>query len=52
MFENSSEELAYHKLLILYILEKIKMDTERDNFMSALEAKEYGLIDEVFTKRP
>ena len=32
-------------------LEKIKMDTERDNFMSALEAKEYGLIDEVFTKR-
>ncbi|MDU4753158.1 MAG: ATP-dependent Clp endopeptidase proteolytic subunit ClpP, partial [Clostridium butyricum] len=24
-------------------LEKIKMDTERDNFMSALEAKEYGL---------
>ncbi len=26
MFENSSEELAYHKLLILYILEKIKMD--------------------------
>lgn len=34
------------------LLEKIKMDTERDNFMSALEAKEYGLIDEVFTKRP
>ena len=33
-------------------LEKIKMDTERDKFMSALEAKEYGLIDEVFTKRP
>ena len=26
MFENSSEELAYHKLLILYILEKINMD--------------------------
>ena len=46
------QPLAYHKLLILYILEKIKMDTERDNFMSALEAKEYGLIDEVFTKRP
>ena len=30
-------------------LEKIKMDTERDNFMSADEAKEYGLIDEVIT---
>lgn len=26
MFENSSEELAYHKLLVLYILEKIKAD--------------------------
>ncbi|MDM8129808.1 DUF4364 family protein, partial [Paraclostridium benzoelyticum] len=26
MFENSSEELAYHKLLILYVLEKAKMD--------------------------
>ena len=26
MFENSSEELAYHKLLILYILDKINMD--------------------------
>lgn len=31
-------------------LEKIQMDTERDNFMSADEAKEYGLIDEVITK--
>ena len=27
--------------------EKINIDTERDNFMSAEEAKEYGLIDEV-----
>ena len=26
MFENSSEELASHKLLILYILNKINMD--------------------------
>ena len=33
-------------------LERIKMDTERDNFMSSIEAKEYGLIDEVITKRP
>lgn len=33
-------------------LEKIQMDTERDNFMSANEAKEYGLIDEVITTRP
>ncbi len=28
-------------------IEVIKADTERDNFMSAQEAKEYGLIDEV-----
>jgi ATP-dependent Clp protease protease subunit len=30
-------------------VEKIKRDTERDNFMSAGEAKAYGLIDEVLT---
>ena len=28
-------------------LEQIAKDTERDNFMSAEEAKEYGLVDEV-----
>ena len=28
-------------------LEQIGIDTERDNFMSAQEAKEYGLVDEV-----
>ncbi|MBQ3423170.1 MAG: ATP-dependent Clp endopeptidase proteolytic subunit ClpP [Romboutsia sp.] len=33
-------------------LERIQMDTERDNFMSSIEAKEYGLIDEVITNRP
>lgn len=33
-------------------IEKIQMDTERDNFMSAEEAKVYGLIDEVIEKRP
>ena len=32
-------------------LEKITLDTERDNFMSAEEAKEYGLIDEVIVSR-
>ena len=30
-------------------IEVIKADTERDNFMSAEEAKAYGLIDEVIT---
>jgi len=32
-------------------LEKIEADTERDYFMSAQEAVEYGLIDKVITKR-
>ena len=32
-------------------IEKINADTERDNFMSAYEAKEYGLVDEVMVKR-
>ena len=32
-------------------LEDIERDTERDNFMTAEEAKDYGLIDEIVTKR-
>nr|8CJ4_A Chain A, ATP-dependent Clp protease proteolytic subunit [Staphylococcus epidermidis]8CJ4_B Chain B, ATP-dependent Clp protease proteolytic subunit [Staphylococcus epidermidis]8CJ4_C Chain C, ATP-dependent Clp protease proteolytic subunit [Staphylococcus epidermidis]8CJ4_D Chain D, ATP-dependent Clp protease proteolytic subunit [Staphylococcus epidermidis]8CJ4_E Chain E, ATP-dependent Clp protease proteolytic subunit [Staphylococcus epidermidis]8CJ4_F Chain F, ATP-dependent Clp protease prot len=28
-------------------IEKIQQDTDRDNFLTAAEAKEYGLIDEV-----
>ena len=32
-------------------LETIEKDTDRDNFMSAEAAKEYGLIDEVITSR-
>jgi len=31
--------------------EKVAADTERDNFMSATEAMEYGLIDKVLTSR-
>ena len=31
-------------------IEKIKDDTERDNFMSAEEAMNYGLVDKVITK--
>ena len=31
-------------------VEQIMADTERDNFMSAIEAKEYGLIDEVIVR--
>ena len=32
-------------------LDKINEDTERDNFMSADEAKEYGIVDEIFYAR-
>ncbi|MBQ3432223.1 MAG: ATP-dependent Clp endopeptidase proteolytic subunit ClpP [Clostridia bacterium] len=32
-------------------LEVIEKDTERDNFMSATEAMEYGLVDKVIAKR-
>ena len=32
-------------------LEKIERDTDRDNFMSAEEAKSYGLIDQISTNR-
>ena len=32
-------------------LEKVKADTERDNFMTAVQAKEYGLVDEVILPR-
>lgn len=32
-------------------LEKVKMDTERDFYMSAEEAKEYGIIDQIIPAR-
>lgn len=32
-------------------IEEIVIDTERDNYMSAKEALEYGLIDEIIQKR-
>lgn len=32
--------------------EKIAQDTDRDNYMSSHQAKEYGLIDEVVSRKP
>ena len=32
--------------------EVIERDTDRDNYLSAEEAKAYGLVDEIFYKRP
>ena len=33
-------------------LDVIEKDTDRDNYMTAQEALEYGLVDKVLTKRP
>ncbi len=41
--------LAYHTG---QSIETIDKDTDRDNFMSAEQARDYGLIDEVLSKRP
>jgi len=41
--------LAYHTG---QPLERIERDTDRDNFMTPEQAKEYGLIDQVITRRP
>lgn len=43
-----NERLAFHSG---QPLEQIEKDTDRDNFMSAEEAKNYGLIDSVLVKR-
>jgi ATP-dependent Clp protease protease subunit len=32
-------------------VERIEKDCDRDNFMSSLEAKQYGLIDDVFVRK-
>ncbi len=32
-------------------LEVIEHDTERDNFMTAEQSKEYGLIDDIFERK-
>ena len=32
--------------------EQVEKDTDRDNYLSAEEAREYGLIDDIFVKRP
>ncbi len=34
-----------------HTVKKIQKDTDRDNFMSPVEAKKYGIIDEVLNKR-
>ncbi len=33
-------------------IEQIAIDTDRDNYMTSAQAQEYGLIDNIFEKRP
>ena len=57
--EIQAREILYirERLNRLYVehtgqpIEKIELDMERDRFMSAVDAKTYGLIDEVLGKR-
>ena len=66
-FQGQASDIEIHAKEILFIrerlnellaqhtgqsLETIERDTNRDNFMSAEAAKEYGLIDAVIDKRP
>lgn len=58
--EIQAKEILYHKKKLNDLLaehtgqsmDRIQDDTERDFFMSAEEAKEYGLIDQVIERRP
>nr|WP_193329019.1 ATP-dependent Clp endopeptidase proteolytic subunit ClpP [Thermosynechococcus vestitus] len=57
--EIQAREILYHKRKLNELLsqhtgqpiERIEADTERDFFMSAEEAKAYGLIDQVVTRQ-
>ena len=57
--EIQAKEILYHKRKLNELLashtgqplEKIEVDTERDFFMSAEEAKNYGLIDQVISRQ-
>ncbi|GET40833.1 ATP-dependent Clp endopeptidase proteolytic subunit ClpP [Microseira wollei] len=57
--EIQAKEILYHKRRLNLLLaehtgqplERIEQDTERDFFMSAEEAKNYGLIDQVIDRR-
>ena len=66
-FRGQASDIEIHAREILYIraklngllahhtgqsVETIEKDTDRDNFLSAVAARDYGLIDAVLTKRP
>jgi len=65
-FQGQASDIEIHAKEILYLkgrlnalmaqhtgqtLERIERDTDRDNFLSATEAQEYGIIDTVLSER-
>jgi ATP-dependent Clp protease protease subunit len=65
-FQGQASDIEIHAREILYLrgrlndmlakhtgqkIEQIEKDTDRDNFMSATAAVEYGLVDQVLTSR-
>lgn len=58
--EIQAKEILYHKQRLNEMLaehtgqsiDRIQEDTERDFFMSAEEARDYGLVDQVIERRP
>lgn len=66
-FRGQASDIEIHAREILFIKERLNRlmaehsgqdyetvarDTDRDNFMTAQAAKEYGLVDQVLSKRP
>ena len=65
-FQGQASDIEIHAKEILYLkqklnqmmashtgqkIERIERDTDRDNFLSAAEAVEYGIVDQVLEKR-
>ena len=66
-FQGQASDIEIHAKEILYLkhklnnilsthtgqtIDKVSQDTDRDNFMSAKDAMDYGLIDKVIASRP
>jgi ATP-dependent Clp protease, protease subunit len=53
--ENLRIKKVLNEILVTHCgktLEQIEKDTDRDNFMNAVEAKDYGLVDNVLQRMP
>ena len=49
--QGQASDIAIQAEHILKIKKRIEKDVDRDNYMSAEEALEYGLVDKIFDKR-